>query len=162
MQSLKTVVILALFVSAVAPAGCGGDNGNANFSAANRSLDNSSSAKTNTEELGLLVNLPYEPDDVIWKENQAHKKLTAVLHFSSEDANKIAAEAATRQQPENVTLSPEPWFHAELIAQSEMTGDDSLNGLAYAADTFFQEPYTAGRIVRIEGADYFVLELSAK
>jgi hypothetical protein len=43
-----------------------------------------------------------------------------------------------------------------------MSGDDSLNGVAYAADSFYQEPFTSGRIVRVDGTDYFVLELSAK
>jgi len=44
----------------------------------------------------------------------------------------------------------------------ELSGDDSLKGLAYSADSFFQEPYTSGRVIRIDGTDYFVLELSAK
>ena len=144
--------------------GCGGGNKNANLATtvANGTLENANSAKTNVEELGLLINVPYEAEDIVWKETANHKQIIAVLRFSAEDANKIVTEAAPRRAPQNVTLSSEPWFPAELIAQSEMSGDDSLKGLAYAAASFYQEPYTSGRIVRIEGTDYFILELSAK
>jgi hypothetical protein len=163
MKILRAVVILALFSSIGVSSGCGGNsNSNANVAAAlNPALDNANSVKTNTEELSMLINMPYEADDVAWKQ-KAHNKLTAVLLFSSEKANKIAAEAAQHQPPKNVTLSSESWFPPELIAQSDVTGDDSLNGVSYAADAFFQEPYTSGRIVRIDGTDYFVLELNGK
>lgn len=164
MKILRTVVILALFLCAMLNPGCGGGNKNANLGSAvsNGPLENTNSAKSNIEELSLQVNVPYEAEDIVWKETADHKQIIAVLRFSSEDANRVVAEAAPRQAPQNVILSSETWFPAELIAQSEMSGDDSLNGLAYAADRFYQEPYTSGRIVRIEGTDYFVLELSAK
>jgi hypothetical protein len=43
-----------------------------------------------------------------------------------------------------------------------MTGDDTLRAKAYAANAFFGGPYNDGRIARIDGTDYFVLELFAK
>ncbi|MBK8464395.1 MAG: hypothetical protein IPL32_01060 [Chloracidobacterium sp.] len=166
MKILRTGVILALFLSLGAFLGCqgGNNNPNANSAIVNPTLENANSAKTNVEELKLLVNVPYEleDEDIVWKENADRKKLLAVIRFSTENANKIVAEAAIHQAPEYVTLSSEPWFPSELIAQSEMSGDDSLKGLAYAANSFFQEPYTSGRLVRIEDTDYFVLEMSAK
>jgi hypothetical protein len=144
---------------------CGGANKTekpASSPVSNTSAENSNAAKTNVEELSLLVNVPYESEDIVWKEDTAHKKLIAVLRFSTEDANKLAGDAAGRRAPENVTLTSASWFPAELIAQSEMSGDDSLHGISYAADVFYQDPYSSGRIVRIEGTDYFVLELSSK
>lgn len=168
MKIFRAVVILPLFLSAIAFFGCGGGNKNTNISpsatSSNSTLENANSAKSNVEELGLLVNLPYQPadEDIVWKSDTANKKLLAVIRFSHEDAKRLVDEASTRQAPLKTALSSETWFPPELIAQSEMSGDDSLNGLAYSADSFFQEPYTAGRIVRIEGTDYFVLELSAK
>ena len=165
MKFLRTVLILALFLCGIAFSGCGGANENANQPSAGNSgtnVDNANSAKTNVEELQLLVNVPFEAEDVVWKENPKLRQVIAVLRFSPEDSNKLVAEAAVRQAPQEVKLSSETWFPAELIAQSEMTGDDMLNGLAYAADSFYQEPYTSGRVVRIEGTDYFILELSAK
>jgi hypothetical protein len=166
MEILRTVLILALFLSAMTLFGCFGANKNANMKVvpSNSIVENANYAKTNVEELSLLVNVPYEvaDEDIVWKENTALKKLTAVMRFSPEDAKKIVDEAAARKPPENVNLPSETWFPAELIAQSEMSGDDTLNGLAFAADSFFQEPFASGRLVRIEGTDYFVLELSAK
>lgn len=166
MKIVRTVVILPLFLSLCVFSGCVGGNNNSNTTSAalNPTLENSNSAKTNTEELQLLVNIPYEveDEDIVWKENTTQKKLTAVLRFSADNANKIVAEAAAHQAPQNVTVSSESWFPSELIAQGELSGDDSLKGLAYSADSFFQEPYTSGRIVRIDGTDFFVLELSPK
>ena len=156
---LSTILFCSIFA-----ASCSRMNKNSNvesLNASNTSVENSNAAKTNVEELGLLVTIPYEAEDIVWKEDAAHKKITAVLRFSPEDANKITADATARQAPQNVTLSSSSWFPAELIAQSEMTGDDQLHGTAYAADAFYQEPYTTGRLVRVEGTDYFVLELTS-
>jgi len=163
MKFLRVLAILALF-STIGSSGCGGSsNSDPKASAAsNPALDNANSAKTNTEELSMLINMPAEPDDVVWKQNAARNRLTAVLLYPSEKANKIVAEAAQHGSPQNVTVSSESWFPPELIAQSEMTGDDTLKGLAYSAEGFFQEPYTSGRVIRIDGTDYFVVELTGK
>ncbi len=168
MKILRTVVILALFLSPATFTGCVGGTNNSNKNSAspapNPPLENANSAKTNIEELKLLINVPYEveDEDIVWKQNEAQKKLFAVMRFSAEDSDKLVSGAAPDQASSSVTLSAESWFPSELIAQGEMSGDDSLRGTAYAADMFFQEPYTSGRIVRVEGTDYFVLELSAK
>jgi hypothetical protein len=163
MKILRTVVILALFLTVIAFSGCVGAAKTANTAAvSNTNPDNSNSAKTNEEELGLTVNIPYKLEDNVWKEDTAHKKLTAVLQFSAEDAVKIVTEATKMQPPQPTTLSPASWYPPELIAQSEMSGDDTIDGIAYAADAFFEVPYDSGRIVRIKGTDYFVLELSAR
>jgi hypothetical protein len=144
--------------------GCGGVARNTDTNANGNSVpvESPNVARTNAEELGLLVNMPYEADDVAWKEDAAHKKVTAVLHFSKADADRIVANASSRQEAKDVTLPSETWFPAELIAQGEMSGDDALKGQAFAADEFYLEPYTAGRIVRVSDTDYFVLQLSAK
>ena len=145
---------------------CGGGNKNANSvppqTASNGLVDNANSAKTNVEELGLLVNVPYEAQDIVWKEDAAHKKVIAVLRFSPTDANKIVAEAEKMGAAENVSVAVEIWFPDELTAQSDMSGDSALKGVVYPANEFFQEPFTTGKITRIDGGDYFVLELAAK
>lgn len=131
-------------------------------SVVNSPKDNSNVAKTNAEELGVLINLPLETEEAVWKEDSARKKVIAVLRFSPADANTIASQAEKMRAPQNIEIPSESWFPAELIAQSEMSGDGNLKGRVYAANDFFQEPYTEGRITRIESTDYFVLELSAK
>jgi hypothetical protein len=156
-------VLLASLTGAILFVSCGSPSKNTDQRAStNTAVENANAARTNVEELSLLVNVPYQVEDIIWKENAAHKKLTAVFRFSPEDSAKLVADASLRGAPQNVTLTAATWYPAELNAQSDMSGGDSLRGIAYPADAFFQEPYTTGRIVRVEGTDYFVLELSAK
>lgn len=156
--NFSIVLITALLVA------CGGPvNNSANSPLApNQVRENSNSARSNVEELRLIATIPYEAEDVVWKEDQTRKKLVAVLRFSSADSSKVVAEAERLKPPEAASVSSETWFPPELIAQSEMSGDDILMGNAYVANQFFLDQYTAGRIIRIENTDYFVLELSAK
>lgn len=159
------IILTLIFCLAFSP-GCGGSaNRSVNSqgsASSNQANENVNAVRSNVEELGLIVNVPYETEDVVWKEDKSRKKITAVLRFSPADSTKLVAEAENIRGPEPASISSDTWFPAELIAQSEMSGDDNLNGRSYAADQFFQEPFSSGRIVRIENTDYFVLELSAK
>jgi hypothetical protein len=157
--------VLPFFMTFVCLFGCSGNKAANTTPAGNVSSvpgESASSAKTNIEELGLLVNIPYEADDVVWKEDTVRKRVIAVLHFSKADADTISAKAASRQAPQGVSMPSESWFPAELVAQSSVSSEDLLKGTSYAADEFFMEPYTSGRIVRIAETDYFVLQLTAK
>lgn len=166
MVKLKVGVILALFLSAASLSACGGGNKSENAvpaaNAANSAAENSNSARTNVEELGLLINVPYEAEDVVWKEAASHKKLTVVFRFSAADASKLVAEAERSGAPENVSIETETWFPDELTAQSDTSGDNTLKGRAYPANAFYQDPYTSGKITRIEDTNYFLLELTSK
>ena len=165
MSTIRYTVILALLLCCAAlSAACTGSGNRAANAAdqANKTIKNSNSAGTSVEDLRLLINIPYEIEDLAWKEDAAHKKLTAVLRFSAEDSARFVAESEKIRPSEPVNISSETWFPAELTAPSELSGDDELKGRAYAADQFFQEPYTDGRIIRIQNADYFVLQLSTK
>ena len=166
MINFKSGAILALFLSTVSLLACAGGNKNADAPRAtntSRSVgENPNTARTNVEELSLLIRVPYETEDIVWKEDIANKKVIAVFRFSPVDSNQIVAEAERSGVPQNASIAVEPWFPDELTAQSDMSGDSSLKGLAYPATAFYQNPYSAGRITRIEGGDYFILELSAK
>lgn len=166
MKIIRAGVILALFFSAASLSSCVGGNKNANTQStaapSNRTGENPNLPKTNVEELGLLVNVPYETEDIVWKEYASQKRLLAVLRFSPADAAKLVAESEKIRSSESAAVSSETWFPAELIAKSEMSGDDNLSGRSYAANQFFQEPYSSGQLVRIENTDYFVLDLTAK
>ena len=166
MNFLKNGPIVALLSACSLISACGGS---ANSNAANggpttvnASKESTNAARTNVEELGLLINMPYEAEEIVWKEDQQHKKLIAVLRFSPEDSKKFVAEAEKIKAPEKVTLPTQTWFPPELIAQGDMGGEDMVNGLAYSANAFFQPPFTEGRITRVEDSDYFVLEVSGK
>lgn len=166
MKPRQSDVILALFLLTLSLAACGGraDKGNTQ-GAANvpaNTAENVNSPKTNVEELGVLVNIPYESEDIVWKEFDKPRKLIAVLRFSPADADKIVAEAGKNGKTSVVTVENETWFPDDLIAYGDMSGDDTLKGTSYPATAFLQEPFNEGRIVRIEGTNYFVLEASVK
>lgn len=123
---------------------------------------NANAAKTNVEELAMAVNVPFQVEDLVWREFPAQKRIVAVMRVDPADSEKIVSQANAQGQPENVSVPTQKWFPAELVAQAEMSGDNTLHGQAYPANAFFQEPYTTGRITRIEGTDYFVLDVTAK
>ncbi len=160
----KFLANFSIMMIAVLSLACGGPAKNsANApSAANQKNENSNTARSNIEELRLIANIPYEAEDIAWKEDLSRKKLVAVLRFSPADSAKVVAEAERVKVPEAASISSESWFPPELIAQSEMSGDDILRGKVYAANQFFLDQYSGGRIIRIENTDYFVLELSAR
>ena len=164
MTFVKTAAILALMsLAALSPACSGIADKSANSK--NSALSNQANAnavRSNVEELGLLVTVPYEAEDIVWKEYPLQKRIVAVLRFSPADSAKVVAEAEKFGQPQVAAISSETWFPAELIAQSAMSGDDNLNGRSYAANQFFQEPYSSGRVIRIDNTDYFVLDVTAK
>ena len=164
MKTRNAAASLAPFLFLVIFTSCGSQsntNTQAN-SAANSNASNSTTAKTNVEELGMLINVPYESEEAFWKDDAAHKKLVAVLRFPQPEANRLIADAEKVRPAQQTTIPSEPWFPPELIAQGDLSGDDTLNGKSYAANAFFQDPYNDGRITRIEDTDYFVLELSSK
>jgi len=163
MNTITACLILTLILIAATLAGCSAASTDTNSTANTNTGQTSASnvAKTNVEELGMLINVPYESDEVFWKDDAAHKKIVAVLRFPPNEANRLIADAQKVKPAQPVSINSESWFPAELVAQSEMSGDDQLNGQAYAADAFFQDQYNQGRVIRIEGTDYFVLQLSA-
>lgn len=166
MQLKKSGLILALFLCCISLVACAGgtENNNARGNSGETAVAdvNANVAKTNVEELGMLVNVPYESEEAFWKEDPASKKVIAVLRFPKPEASRLIADAEKIGPPRDVSITPETWFPPELIAQSDTSADDLLKGQAYAANSFFQPPYNDGRITRIENTDYFVLELSAK
>lgn len=152
-------------------------NQNANLAAAqaNQAAEKNAaqSVKDDVEELGKIVNLPATPEEATYREenfstgnseNQAsapnRKKLTAVLKFSPEDAGRIVEEAGKYKPFAESKVDAEAWFPAELIAQSQLSGDETLKGASFAADDFFRPPYSAGKITRLANTNFFVLELT--
>lgn len=138
------------------------------------SVENANSVKDTVEELELTVKLPAHPEEVLWREDktaaqsnvatntQTDRKMTAILKFTAEDAAKIVAQAETYQPPTPAQIETETWFPAELKAQSELSGDETLKGNSYAANDFFQPPYETGKLTRLADSNYFILELSGK
>ena len=147
-----------IFTSCSAPAG----NSATGNSEANRVAAVPKKANDKAEELGLLINFSLEPEDIVWQQVDSQKKIVAVFRMDEEDTKKLADQLAARAPGSPYTVQVEDWFPAELVAQSETTGGSTVEGIAFPADDFYQDPYTKGVAVRINGSDFFVLELAAR
>jgi len=163
MQFLRFALLLLLLITSLLT-GCSApaNNNNAgNSAAANATNIAHTGPKDNIEEFGLLVRLPFEPEEVAWEEKPEQKKLTAVIRFSSENAEKMSSEIAKIGQPSPETVTVESWYPNELIAQGELTGESTVKGQSYPAVSLLNPPYTTGKITRIENTDYFILQISS-
>lgn len=162
-----TAAILSSFLIWTAACSNSAETSNVvNSSNSNQDVNNSNaiSAKDDIEELGTIIKLPEMPEEVVWREEQSAnpngKKLTAVLKFNSEAAAKIVEAAAKIKPVAPAEVGTESWFPNELTAQSQLSGNESLKGIAYSADDFYNSPYQNGRLTRIDETNYFVLELT--
>jgi hypothetical protein len=180
MKTASTITLLSFLCLVQLFAACASntaENANAGLpeQAVNQSSENSNKIGDTVESLKTIIPLPFEPEETVWREESVkvsnaenkpvpvnNKKLTAVLRFTAEDADKMASQAETHKPPTHAQIQTEDWFPAELIAQSELSGDETLKGMYYAANDFMQPPYTEGQIIRIENSNYFILELSAR
>lgn len=128
---------------------------------------NSSAPKDNIEELESMIRIPFHPEDAIWKEDPEYgpdkkRKLTIVLKFKSDEANKIVESLSKSGPGQPVEIESEDWFSPELVAKSQESGNETVKGTSYAATDFTQSPFTEGRASRIQGTDFFIVELFAK
>lgn len=169
------LAILALILSIPFLGGCSPANENAgangNVSTPGQPITRTSGpgidgVKDGSEELGALIKLPFEPDDLVWKEFQAGKpgqvqgrRLLAVFQLTPQEAKALIDRSAKAGAGSPAVLSVEKWFPPELIAQSEMSSDAGITVTTYPADDFFQEPFTRGTISNVDDTDFFVLEL---
>lgn len=135
---------------------------------ANSEYGGSDLPKDDIEELEKTIKLPFRPEDAIWRADDSidagatsKRKLLAVIKFTSADANQIVQQAEKYKPAIESEFDAETWFPAELIAQSQLSGDETLKGISYAANDFLQPPFTGGKITRVTGTDFFILELSA-
>lgn len=173
-------LVFVFTVSAFLLCACpGGENSNQSANNANRGNaagnSNNNSASDDVEELGRIIKLPFTPEEATWRETNPNtqntsnripapneKKLIAVLKFSPADAQALIAQAEKHGAPKVEKLNVETWFPAELIAKSQLSGDETLQATTYAANDFFQNAYSGGKLFRIDETNYFVLEMTAK
>lgn len=125
--------------------------------------EQSNKASDSIEGLLELVRLPVVPEEVVWREdtNAKPKKVTAVLKFEKEELANFTAIVEKNKLADSADVGAENWFPQELTAQAQLSGEGVLKGTVYAANEFYNIPYGSGRITRIQGTDFFVLELTA-
>lgn len=179
MKLAPTIFLFALiFVGQIFIACRTDENQNGNLKNSNQTAnsqitsENANFVKDNVEELELTIKLPIHPEEALWREDKTEvqsnsaarigKKLTAVLKFTAEDAAKIVAQSETYRPATPAQIETESWFPAELIAQSELSGNETLKGNSYAANDFLQPPFSNGKLTRLDDSNYFILELLAE
>ena len=167
---LKPLSIAALAASAVLFAACG--NAPDQTSANTEKRPAAVATKDSIDEFLLLVKLPFEPVEVTWREepmrsadgsplpDRGERRIRAVIRFSPEDSAKFLTELE-RSEAKEVQIAAEEWFPAELKAQSEVSGSNTVSGRSFSARELLTTPYSDGRIVKVEGNDYFLLEMFA-
>lgn len=168
----KTIFVFTLLITGLFNISCGDANSeNANSSATQVTPNsNTNPAKDDVSELLLLIRLPELPQEAVWREenlgnsnNRApgptDRKLIAVLKYDDATAAKLIAQIEKHKKAEPTEIGTENWFPEELVAQSQVSGNEMLKGLTYGANDFFNMPYGNGKITRIENTNYFVLEL---
>ncbi|MGD9562364.1 MAG: hypothetical protein AB7F88_10350 [Pyrinomonadaceae bacterium] len=138
---------------------------NANVRNSNRAIEpGMDGAKDNAEELSSLVKLPYEPEDLVWKEfpGAQGRRLVAVFQLTDDDAKKLVDTASKTRPGAPVSIASETWFPTELVTQSEISGDTGIQATSYSAEQFYQSPYNEGTLSRVDKTNFFVLEVFAK
>ncbi len=125
-------------------------------------------AKDNVDELATLIKIPYESEDLVWKEfpaaadGSSPRRVLAVFQFTPADAKKLIENASKVRSGSPVLITNEKWFPKELITQTEVSGEEGVHATAYAADEFLLPPFTEGTLARVDNTDFFVLEVFAK
>jgi hypothetical protein len=167
-SSLMLVLLSLLFAVSCSNSQDANSAINANQGNVSTNTANANSPKDNVEELEAIVKLPLVPDEneeehADWREETVEskgKKLTAVLKYNPGNAEKIIASAEKYGAPAEIDVDTEEWFPEELNAKAQLSGNESLKGVVYEANDFFNPPYTRGRMVRVKDTDYFILELT--
>ena len=165
MRFLGRGAFIPIILISILLTGCGdsaADGANNANAAVSTVASNTNKANTNAEELGMLINFAWETEDLAWKKDESKKTLTAAFRLSPEDAKKLSDQLASKGQGAPKEVAVEDWFPAELIAQGETTGGSAVPATAYPAADLYQQPYTQGTISRVEGTDYFVIEVHAQ
>jgi hypothetical protein len=173
MLYIRISLILALLAAVQLMSGCSGRPASSTNNAAtaadqanaNREIEpGMEGAKDNAEELAGLVKMPYEPEDLAWKEYSTAqgRRVLAVFQLTDDGARKLV-EASSRVRPGRpVSITTEKWFPKELVTQSEMSGESGIQATSYAADEFLQLPFSEGSVSRVDNTNFFVLEVFAK
>jgi len=141
-------------------------NGSSNANAPRRNApDASASPNDSVEDLRSLINVPFEPEEVLWRtfsEGANGARLTAVFRLKPEDARAFTARTTETSTGRGVRSNVEEWYPPELKAMGETSGEMIVTGNSYPATEFIQSPYTKGTVLIIPETDYVILELQEK
>ena len=166
MNLLTKFIALHFFAASILLSACGSqpsDNTNTPANTNANSTANSNATKDDAEELRTLIQIPFETEEVTWRvTGNDRKKLLAVFVLTPEVRKVYESKLAATGSGQDVQVTVEQWFPAELTSMSEMGGESSIPGKAFPATDFFQVPFESGNVVFIPQTDYLVLELNSK
>ena len=117
----RTVLILALFVLMQIAAGCAreaapkANNAATNATNSNRAIEpGMEGAKDNADELRTLIKLPYDPEDLVWKDFAAEsgqsRRLLAVIQLTPDETRKLIDSASKIGPGKPASIPSEKWF----------------------------------------------------
>ena len=164
MTRLKFGIIVTFIFSVGVLSSCSGadsSNVNAGSNAANQSALDPKKGNDSAEELGSLVQLPFEPEEVTWRATDldGKKRLVAVVLLTEADHRTFSAKHGAMGN--DVQVNVEPWFPVELVTMGETSGENTIGGKASPAMEFYQPPYTGGSVIFIPDTNYLILDLQS-
>lgn len=152
------IIFLSLFMSAACSRSeplDSNSNSNVNAVITDRNDDPEKKSNESYEELGLYIQVPYEPEETYWRRGESG--LTAVLRFTPEDTKKLVAESETGQTDVPANVKVEDWFPKELIALAELNDGEMVTGKIYSSRKFDKDTNVNGVLVKIDQTELFIL-----
>ena len=159
MKNIAVVLILFLLLSLTA---CNDELENKADTNANAKVQTKKqigNTGDDSDDLAEIIKLSFIPEDVVWQQYEVNggKQIIAVIRFTPADTATILAQSQTG---EKVELAAERWYPQELIAQSDTAGDQVLHGTTFVTNIFYKDSFDKGKVIKLDGSDYFVLEIS--
>ncbi len=165
-----SLIFLSIFFNA-----CNGNNlpsdanSNSADSAPKANVNANNSVKDTFAEFTQYVSINTEPDEIVWREDKigqadnsanGKRKINAVLRFLPEDTPKFYERLTAAGNGKPAVLETEDWYPAELIAQSQISGDGTVKGTSFVVQDLPIAPFTQAVVTRIENSEYFIIELT--
>ncbi len=156
-----TAVLIAAFITVClgcssAPEG----NSNANSNTANQAnASNANKANDSLEDLRSLIQVPFEPEEVTWRQIDNNKHLVAILLYIPAEHKTLVSKFTGAGTP--VRVNVEEWFPTELTTMGETSGENTIEGKAFPATEFYQPPFTSGNAILIPETNYVILDLQS-
>jgi hypothetical protein len=157
---IAAVFLFALFAACIGCSSGPDGNSNANSNTANSAnTSNASKANDSLEDLRSLINVPFEPEEVTWRQTDNNKRLVAVLLYIPAEHKTLVSKFAGAGTP--VQVNVEQWFPTELTTMAETSEEMKIDGKAFPATEFYQPPFTSGNAVLIPETNYLILDLQS-
>lgn len=134
------------------------------------SPENKENISRDIDELAKNINLPVRPSEAVWKKKALGNPesrvpgptdylLVAVLKYDDAGIETLKAKIGQNETVKGIA-EIQDWFPEDLknLAR-DFDNEKLLSGEKYDAKSFARPPYLNGTLLRVNGANYFVLTL---